>query len=193
MALATACETVPEGPAGMDMDAFEAALTRAEANPSAAAVDRDLTAVLARDLTDVQRAQALRLRATKRWKGAYNKPGAVADLETYLTLRPLDPGSEQVRTDQRMIQSEIAQHEQRINRLQTLSKWFDDTVAIGRIDEAAERYKTSGLTPTDQQVYTLREAGYICTAAAGGEPIHKYGELPAYASNLVWCPAAPSA
>ncbi len=192
LSLLGACETIPVQQ-GMELESFEAAIKRVQDNPSAAAVNRDLTRLLAQPLTDDQKAQTYLLRAERRWKGNFDKPGAMTDLEAYLVLRPLDPGSEQVRTDQRMIQSEITRHEQQLSGLQTLPKWFDDKVALGAIDEAAARYKKSGLTPTDLQVYTLREAGFICTEAAGGDAIHKFGDVPAYAANLVWCPGKPIA
>ncbi len=187
----SACETVPDAAPEMEQAGFEQVMARAASNPSPAAIDRDLTALLARtELSDDQKAKVYRLRGEKRWRGGFNKPGAVEDFDSFLALRPADQEVANVRTERRSAQSEISNHQQRLRGLQTLPAWFDDKVAMGEIAEAAARYRKSGLTPTDRQVYTLREAGYICTNASGGEAIHRYGALPAYAASLAWCPGA---
>jgi len=187
----SACETVPEAPSAMEQAGFEQVMARAASNPSPAAIDRDLTALLARtELSDDQKAKIYRLRGEKRWRGAFNKPGAIEDFDSFLAIRPADPEVANVRIERRSAQSDISGHQQRLRGLQTLPAWFNDKVAMGDIAEAAARYRKSGLTPTDRQVYTLREAGYICTNASGGEAIHRYGALPAYAASLVWCPGA---
>ena len=187
----SACETVPEAEPEMEQAGFEQIMARAATNPSPAAIDRDLTGLLARtELSDDQKAKIYRLRGEKRWRGGYNKPGAIEDFDSFLAMRPSDPEAANVRTERRSAQSEISGHQRRLRGLQTLPAWFDDKVAMGGIAEAAARYRKSGLTPTDRQVYTLREAGYVCTNASGGEAIHRYGALPAYAASLVWCPGA---
>ncbi len=187
-----ACETTPPPPTEMDQATYAETMRRADANPSAVAVDRDLSALLARsDLSEDQQARIHLIRARKRWRGGYNKPGAVADFKAFLRLLPLDPEAARVRVEQGHVRTEIRQHEQRLVGLQTLPNWFDDKLAMGALDEAAARYRKSGLTPTDNQVYVLREAGFICADGAGGsggEPVHQHGTRPAYAANLVWCP-----
>ena len=84
-----ACETVP---ATYDEGLFAARVGAIEENPSVAAVDEELTELLARvDLTTDQRASALYLRAEKRFDGKYNIPGAVEDYAAFAVLVPDDP------------------------------------------------------------------------------------------------------
>lgn len=189
-----ACETTPPPPTAMDTATYAETMRRAGANPSAVAVDRDLSVLLARsDLSEDQQARIHLLRARKRWRGGYNKPGALADFKAFLRLLPLDPEAAGARIEKGHVRTEIRGHQQRLAGLQTLSAWFDDKLAMGALDEAAVRYRKSGLTPTDNQVYVLREAGLICAGGAGGSggaPVHQHGTRPAYAANLVWCPGA---
>jgi hypothetical protein len=185
-----ACETTPPPPPPVEMaqEGFDAAFLRAETNGSPVAADRDLTTLLARsDLNDDQRAKALHLRAMKRWRGGVNKPGAVTDFEAFLKLRPLDAKASEARRNQGFARNEIRGHESRLRQLQPLPTWFDEKVALGGLSEAAMRYKTSRLTPTERQIYTLREGQYICVNTSGGQAVHNYGPVPSYASGLVWC------
>ena len=186
-----ACETVP---ATYDVARFAEQVGAIEENPSALAADKELTTLLAReDLTIDQRASALFLRAEKRFDGKYNLPGAVDDYAAFAVLVPEDPRNRVVERRQVFAASEIENAQRRFARLQTLSAWFDDKVLMGDLDAAAARYKTSGLTPTDHQLYLLREADYVCDAAidaenqTAGEPVHRYGERPDYAETAVWC------
>ena len=189
-----ACETSPPpAPTAMDPAGYGEIMRLAQANPSPAAVDRDLTVLLSRNtLSDDQKAQAYHLRATKRWRGGFNKPGALDDFTAFLRLRPADPKAANARIEQGHVQTEMRGHQQRLRSLQTLPAWFDDKVAMGGLPEAAARYRKSGLTPTDGQTYTLREAGYICAGGSGGQAVHRYGPVPAYAARLVWCPNTSS-
>ena len=194
-----ACETVP---ATYDETLFETRFGTIEENPSVAAVDEALTELLARnDLTVDQRASALYLRAEKRFDGKYNVPGALEDYAAFTALVPEDPRLLNIERRRVFAATEIENAQRRLAQLQTLSAWFDDKVLMGDFADAAARYKTSGLTPTDQQLYLLREAGYVCDAAPDPEAdpdlevendgatarVHRYGEVPDYAENAVWC------
>lgn len=190
-----ACETVPveEPPVMMEQAGFDAEMERARANPSPPSADRILSALLSRsDITDAQRAEALFLRAEKRRLGNYNLPGAAADYEAFLALRPLDSKASFAKRDLGFVRTGIRSAERRLSGLQTLPAWFNDKVLMGRLPEAAARYERSGLTPTERQVYTLREAGYIC-ATGTGKRVHNYGAMPSYVQNLTWCAAKPVA
>ena len=171
-----ACETVPPEPEIVEMSqaGFDEVFTRAQSNPSPASVDKALSELLNRtDLSEMQRAEALYLRADKRWRGKFNAPGAASDYERFLQMRPLDSKAADARRHQG-------------------SKWFDDKVIMGAFPEAAARYRRSGLTPTERQTYTLREGGYICSGGSAGQRVHKYGPTPSYAAGLVWCGGAVS-
>lgn len=190
-----ACETVPveEPPVMMEQASFNTELERARANPSPPSADRILSSLLSRtDITDAQRAEALFLRAEKRRLGNFNLPGAVSDYEAFLALRPLDSKAAFAKRDLGFSKTSIRSAERRLAGLQTLPAWFNDKVLMGRLPEAASRYERSGLTPTERQVYTLREAGYIC-ATGSGKRVHNYGAMPSYVQNLTWCAAKPVA
>ncbi|MEL8054925.1 MAG: hypothetical protein AAGK66_02130 [Pseudomonadota bacterium] len=193
LTILTACETVPveEVPVTMDPVEFSALFERAKANPSPPSADQALTELLARsDLTEEQRVEATYLRAEKRRTGNFNLPGAVTDYDAFLATRPLDPKAADAKRHLGTTKTRIRSAEQRLAYLQTLRAWFDDSVLMGRVSEAAARYEKSGLTPTEAQVYTLREAGYIC-ATGTGKRVHNYGAMPSYVQNLTWCPSEP--
>lgn len=186
-----ACETVP---ATYDEGVFAAQVAAIDANPSVVAVDKELTALLAReDLTIDQRASALFLRAEKRFDEKYNIPGAVNDYAAFAVLLPDDPRLSVIERRQVFAATEIESAQRRLARLQTLSAWFDDKVLMGDLEAAAVRYKSSGLTPTDHQLYLLKEAELVCDGVGDAEnqeldePVHRFGELPEYAENAVWC------
>lgn len=187
-----ACATTP--PPEMPVDAFEAAMTDAKANPSPASVDIVLSALLARDdLNQLQRSEILFVRAEKRQAGAFNLPGAVADLDAFLAARPEDLRVADAQRLRELANLSVEGATDRLSRLQNLRNWFDDKVALGALSEAAARYQASGLTPTAQQTYTLQEAGYVCstTESEAADPLHTYGPEPDYATGLVWCEALP--
>lgn len=193
LVILTACETVPveEVPVTMDPVEFSAMFERAEANPSPPSADQALTELLARsDLTEEQRVEATYLRAEKRRTGNFNLPGAVTDYDAFLAARPLDPKAADAKRHLGTAKTRVRNAEQRLAYLQTLRAWFDDSVLMGRVSEAAARYEKSGITPTEAQVYTLREAGYIC-ATGTGKRVHNYGAMPSYVQNLTWCPSEP--
>ncbi len=178
-----ACETVPPT---MEQVGFDEVMSGVEANPSAVSADAAITELLARtDLTEDQRAAALYLRADKRWQAKFNLPGAVEDFEAYLALRPDGEHVPQAKRYRVFAATEIENAERRLAQLQNLPDWFDDKVLMGGLAEGAVRYRKAGLTPTDWQLYTLREGGYICEGE--GQSVHRYGPMPSYAIGAIWC------
>ena len=180
-----ACETLP---ATYDPLVFEGQIQAININPSIVATDRELSGLLLRDdLTVEQRASALFLRGQNRFEDRFNMPGAIEDFRAFSLLVPEDPRTATIARREVFATTEIENAQRRLARLQTLSAWFDDKVLMGDLEAAALRYKSSGLTPTDQQLYLLKEAGYVCVGEEGGAPVHQFGELPDYAANHVWC------
>lgn len=179
-----ACETVPET---LDPTLFGTQLEQAEANSSAVSADASLTTLLERpDLTTEQRANALYVRADKRFEAKYNMPGAISDFDAFAALAPEDPRISAIDRRKVFAATEIENAQRRLAWLQTLEAWFNDKVLMGEMTVAAARYKSSGLTPTDFQLYLLKEGGFVCTGE--GEVVHRYGPKPAYAVDAVWCP-----
>jgi len=183
-----ACETLPPT---YDPMLFASEVEAINANPSIVAKDRELSRLLMRDdLTAEQRASSLYLRGQNRFEGRFNMPGAIEDFRAFSVLVPEDPRTATIARHEVFATTEIENAQRRLARLQTLSAWFDDKVLMGDLEAAAERYQSSGLTPTDQQLYLLREAGYVCEGDTAGAPVHQFGELPDYAADLVWCAPA---
>jgi len=197
----TACATVP---ATMDPELFQAERNRIDSNPSIAATEIAFADLLVRtDLTEDQVVDLLYLRADKRWEARYDLPGAVADLDRALLLRPEDPRAGTAERRKVFAATEIEHAQRRLARLQNLSNWFDDKTLMGDLDAGAERYRASELTPTDAQLYLLRESGYVCDAPPDAElenqatadadavpesdPVHLHGPEPDYVAGAVWC------
>ena len=178
-----ACATVPPT---MDPALFETERSRIESNPSIAAAEVELETLLARtDLTEDQRVDLLYLRADKRWESRYDRPGAMADLEQVILLRPEDARVSMADRRKVFAATEIENAQRRLAQLQNLKDWFDDKVLMGDLPAAARRYRSSETTPTDAHLYLLREAGYICEGE--GEKVHYHGPEPDYAVGAVWC------
>lgn len=183
--LITACETVPPT---FDPILFDAEIAQIADNPSVVSAESALTGLLTRtDLTPQQRIEVTYQRAAKRWDAKYDLPGAIADFDAFLALAPEDARVSTVGRDKVFAASEIENAQRRLAGLQNITHWFDDKVLMGDLEEAATRYKTSGLTPTDGHLYMLREAGYICEGDE--DPVHQFGDIPDYAENASWCPA----
>ncbi|MEL6413570.1 MAG: hypothetical protein AAFQ15_01365 [Pseudomonadota bacterium] len=183
--MVAACETVPTT---FDPVLFDAEVKQIAENPSTVSSEAAYTRLLERsDLTPEQRVEVTYQRATKRWDGKYDLPGAIEDFDAFLALAPEDPRVSTVGRDKVFAASEIENAQRRLAGLQNITDWFDDKVLMGDLEEGATRYKASGLTPTDLHLYMLREAGYICEG--DDAPVHRYGDLPEYAQNASWCPA----
>lgn len=179
----TACATVP---ATMDPVVFESERSLIESNPSIASSEAALSTILARtDLTEDQRVDLFYLRADKRWEAKFDLPGAVSDLDQVLLLRPEDARAGDAERRKVFAATEIDNAQRRLAQLQNLTDWFDDKVLMGDLDAAADRYRTSELTPTDVHLYLLRESGFVCDGE--GDPVHHHGPEPDYVAGAVWC------
>ncbi|MDJ0920924.1 MAG: hypothetical protein QNI84_07335 [Henriciella sp.] len=186
-----ACETVP---VEMAPDAFDAVMSETAASASLPYVERRIAEALDDpDLSAAQRHDLLKQRAEKRIEHAYDVPGAITDLDTILATASETMPFEELETQKSRGQVLIEEAQVRLSRLQNLSDWFDDKVTLGALDEAATRYQRSRLTPTAEQTYVLREAGFVCAEGDGasGEMFHTFGAAPDYAAELVWCDALP--
>lgn len=183
-----ACATVPPT---VDPVLFQAELTRLDANPSPASLDAELSTLLARtDLTEDQRATALYTRADKRLDGRFDLPGAVADFDAFLALRPEDARASTATRRKLFATEEIEAAERRLAQLQNLADWFDDKVLMGDVAAGAARYRKSGLTPNPAHLYLLKESGYVCARVetVESDPVHRHGDVPEHVEGAVWCP-----
>lgn len=185
----TACASIP---ATLDPELFATEMARHDDNPSIAAANADMTGLLARnDLTDLQRADVLFLRAEKRLDSKFDLPGAIYDYEAFVRLAPEDPRSRMAERRNLFASSEIENAQRRLAQLQNLSDWFDDKVLMGDLNAAAARYRSSGLTPNAAHLYLLREAGFVCGAETAElvtpVAVHQFGIAPEYAVGAVWC------
>ena len=182
-----ACETVPKT---MDPVLFDGEMTDLSNNPSIAAADAQISRLLAReDLTAVQRADALFLRAEKRLDKRFDLPGALADFDAYIALQPEDMRVSTAERRKLFAREEIAAAQRRLARLQNLSDWFDDKVLMGDLEAGAARYRSAGLTPNPAQLYLLKESGFICVDPdqSDRQTVHQYGELRDDVDGAVWC------
>lgn len=182
-----ACETVPSS---MDPDAFGTEMSGLASNPSIASVDEQLSLLLARtDLATEQRADALYMRAERRLDARFDLPGAIEDFEAFLQVQLEDPRVSTADRRKIFAAAEIETAQRRLARLQNLPDWFDDKVLMGDFAVAAARYRTAGITPTEAQLYLLKEGGFVCVGNSNQnlEAVHKYGTLREDAANAVWC------
>jgi len=187
--LIAACETVP---ATLDPAIFSAEMTRLEAETRIATLETEVATFLARtDLTPVQRADGHYLRAEKRLDTRFNLPGAIEDYRAVLGLNPEDLRSATVERRILFANSEIEAAQRRLARLQNLPDWFDDKVLMGELQAAATRYRSAGLTPTEQHFRLMQDGGFICAAlpneSVANPAIHRYGDAPDYAAGASWC------
>ena len=191
-AILAACESTPAS--YMPEAEFQNIVGHARAEPRPVLAENELSELLSNaSLSDAQKGETYYARAYARWRGNYDKPGAITDFDRFAQLRPGDERVAETGSAKADIAGEIVLHEQRLQGLQTLENWFNDMVALGRIIEGAERFQRAGLTPNEAQLTLLRDAGYICTGVAGGQPVHQHGDVPAHAAELVWCPGTPKA
>ena len=71
-----------------------------------------------------------------------------------------------------------------------LSQWFDSKWLLGEHDEAAARYRKSGISPNESQVGKLKAAGYLCEDQDGGAPVYTVGDTRPDLENIYWCGSA---
>lgn len=189
-AMLAGCKTtdVVEPPlAPLTEDAFVAQLKAAKADTNPFSGEQKLTELIEYPaITPDQHARALYARATQRWKKTHDKPGAQSDFREYIEKYPSGTFTTNAGYEVLYVEAEMAAAESRLLTLQTLRAWFDDTWALGKRDEAANRYRRSGLTPEPHQLYQLRATGYVCQGA-GNSKLHNYGPLTSEIQDLYWC------
>ncbi|MEM6652289.1 MAG: hypothetical protein AAF582_06775 [Pseudomonadota bacterium] len=177
------CASAPQT---MDPTRFETELSSGLENVSAVSVDDALTALLnADDLSELQRADTLYLRAEQRLDRRLNLPGALRDFERFEAAHADDERGQRVARMRIFAQSEINAAQERLARLQNLTNWFDDKVLMGALAEGAARYKSSGLMPSHSHFLLLKDSGFIC--AGEGKPIEDFGLAPDYLGDAYWC------
>ena len=192
LAVLVACETVEEAPpepviVPMSEAEFSSALQSAKAATNPYSGERELSVLVdSPTVSPDQRSRALYARGTQRWKKTNDKAGAKSDFDEYVELYPAAAFTNNARLESGYVQAEIRAAQARLQTLQTLRDWFDDTWALGKKEEAVSRYRRSGLTPEPHQVYKLRSTGFLCEGM-GNSKLHNYGPLTSEIQNLFWC------
>ncbi len=182
------CASAP--PADMG-PAFDVAMSEAKSDANPYEADKTLTALLDRsDLSTDQRARALYARGSLRRQASDDRPGAVKDFEAMLKLAPDHALVQNAKEELAFAEADVETIETGLKRMLTLSQWFDSKWVLGEHDEAAKRYRKSGLSPNEVQVGKLRAAGYLCESEAGEAPVYTVGDTRADLENLHWCGSA---
>jgi len=188
--LLAGCKTAePAAPVIIPMTAieFDASLSDATADEAPYSGERKLTELVESPrVSPVQRAEALYARGHLRWKKTHDKIGAKADFDEYVQLYPSGAFTNNARYEAGYVDTEIHAAKMRLQTVQTLRDWFDDSWALGKREEAAARYKRSRLTPEPHQIYQLRATGFLCEGT-GNSKLHNYGPLTPEIQNLFWC------
>ena len=183
------CKTTPAEPVlePMGEAQFASALRAAKADINPYYGEKKLSLLVDNEtLAPDQRARALYARAGQRWKKTADKAGAKADFDEYVRLYPDATFANNAKIESGYVFTEMRAAESRLQSLQTLRDWFDDTWSLGKWDDAAARYRRSGLTPEPHQVYALHSTGYLCEGS-GAKKLYNYGALTAEIQNLYWC------
>lgn len=166
---------------------FSTALQNAKAHANPYMGEQHLTALIhSKAVNAEQRSRALYARATQRWKKTSDKAGAKTDFDEYVRSYPSGAFANNASYESGYVRNELQSAEARLRTVQTLRAWFDDTWSLGRRDEAASRYRRSGLTPEPHQIYALRAKGFLCEGS-GAMKVHHYGALTTEIQDLYWC------
>jgi tetratricopeptide (TPR) repeat protein len=190
LAFLTACATPP--PAGMG-PAFEKAMSAAKADSNPYEADETLTELLSSaTLSDDQRARALYARGSLRRQAGDDRRGAVEDFEAMMKLAPEHPLAPNATEELEFAKGDVETIEAGLKKMLNLSQWFDSMWVLGDHDAAAERYRRSGLSPSEEQVAKLTADGYLCLDKGGDAPVFTVGDPRPDLENLHWC-AAPDA
>jgi hypothetical protein len=189
LAVMAACAT-PTEPA----EPFPERLAAAEVAGNPYEVDAALTELLADPaLAPAERAEAYYQRGSLRRLAGDNRRGAVADLQQVLTIAPAHPRAAQAQVELELAQSDLESLEPRLNYMLTLPQWFDVAWTLGERDVPARRYQVSGLSPSEDQVRRLRDAGFVCGPDGAGGPVQGAGEPREWLDGLTWCQPLPTA
>ncbi|MGB3627108.1 MAG: hypothetical protein WA989_14855 [Henriciella sp.] len=187
-----ACETTPVA-VELTPAEYQAAITEAESRWHPYLQIESLTGTLdTAVLSDRQRAGLLFERGTTRRLSRIDLPGAVSDFEAATALAAAPSLTENLNTELDFARADAAAAAARLAGLQTLPQWFDDIVAMGRVEEAAARQKASGLAPTVEHARLLEAAGYLCKDVDDGEDAEAWLGVPDEdISELNWCESPP--
>lgn len=188
-----ACETTPV-PVELTQAEYDAAIADAKAEWHPYVQIESLTQVIdTAVLSDQQRAGLLFERGKLRRLSRINLPGAVSDFEAALALPVEGDLNPLLHEELAFAKADVAGAQGRLAGLQSLPQWFDDMVAMGRIEEAAARHETSGLAPTVEHARLLEAAGYLCKDTDETEDDEAWlGETSEDISDLNWCESPES-
>lgn len=187
-----ACETTPV-PVELTPAEYQAAIAEAEGKWHPYLQIESLTATLETAvLSDQQKAGLLFERGKTRRLARIDVPAAIADFET-VALLPADPAiAANLEAELEFAKDDVEAAEARLAGLQTLVDWFDDMVAMGRIEAAAARQKASGLAPTVTHARLLEAAGYLCKDTENSKDAQDWlGDSATEITDLNWCESPP--
>lgn len=188
MAALAACTTSAPS-TGMDGN-FETVLAEALGTANPYEADAAMTALLARtDLSDDQRARALYRRGSLRRMEGNDRPGAVEDFEAMLEIAPSHALAGNARTELSFARTDLQNLQANELRLLTHAEWFDTVWALGKRQEAADRYRNARLSPTVEQVKSLEQAGFICSSDGEGPLVYQLGDMRDDLKGKTWCDA----
>tara|TARA_R110000787_G_scaffold8359_4_gene27917 strand:+ start:19966 stop:20574 length:609 start_codon:yes stop_codon:yes gene_type:complete len=185
-AFLAACATAPAsmGPA------FETAMVEARSNSNPYAADDTLSGLLENtNLSEDQRARALYARGSLRRQAGDDRRGAVEDFDAMLKLAPEHALAPNAREELAFAQTDVETIEVGLSRPLNLSQWFNSMWVLGEHAEAAERYRTSGLSPNEAELAKLVAAGFVCEDRNGAAPVHTMGDMRPDLENKHWCGA----
>jgi hypothetical protein len=183
-ALLAACATVP---AGMG-PAFDTAMSHAKADPNPYAADATLSELLSNaSLSDDQRARVLYARGSLRRQAGDDRRGAVKDFEAMLKLAPDHSLAPNASEELEFARSDVETIEARLQRMLSLSNWFDSMWVLGDHETAVARFRNSGLSPNADEIVKLVAAGYVCREKGANPPVYTLGDIRPDLENLYWC------
>jgi hypothetical protein len=173
--------------------AFDVALLDAKNDTNPYAADDTLSGLLENaSLSDDERARALYARGSLRRQAGDDRRGAVEDFDEMLTLAPEHALAPNAREELAFAQIDVETIETGLRRPLNLVQWFDSMWVLGDHAEAAERYRKSGLSPTEAELAKLVADGFVCDDENGPAPVYTLGDMRPDLEHMHWC-AAPDA
>ncbi|WP_045695901.1 hypothetical protein [Hyphomonas sp. BRH_c22] len=188
-AFLAACATAPTGMG----PAFDAALVEASSGGNPYAADDALSKLLENtSLSDDERVRALYARGSLRRQAGDDRKGAVEDFGAMLKLAPEHPLASNAREELAFAQTDVETIEAGLARPLNLSQWFNSMWVLGAHAEAAERYRKSGLSPSETELAKLVADGFVCDDKGGEAPVYTLGDMRPDLEHKHWC-APPDA
>lgn len=183
-ALLAACATVH---AGMG-PAFDTAMSHAKADPNPYGADATLSELLSNvSLSDDQRARVLYARGSLRRQAGDDRRGAVKDFEAMLKLAPDHSLAPNASEELEFARSDVETIEAGLQRMLSLSNWFDSMWVLGDHETAVARFRNSGLSPNADAIVKLEAAGYVCREKGANPAVYTLGDIRPDLENLYWC------